>query len=356
MRPHVRTYAIALFMLAAGLATSPAYAGTITQPNACFYSVNEEFRNQAVVLSGVGSPVGAPAGTVATLSGASISAQLPPSLPMQGYEGGIFHSGYNEVPSKVWIAIAASNATPATQVRELSVIASTTITVQGGEGSEFVSGTPIVVTIPIPDTTWTVAADGPVTFAQAPAGSLPDLPVGLDDKVIAVKGSIVVKPSLGGLRFVMDCQPGSTAAPNKVATPLAATPFAQLEAAAPVPPPPPPPPPVKPAGKPRVASSKLKLVAGRVAITIACPAGTVACKGRVGVRSLAPLKLGSKRAILDLTASRAYVVPASRQRVFKIAITPAARRVMRARRSLGLRVTLKPSAGANASRVLTLSR
>jgi len=22
---------------------------------------------------------------------------------MQGYEGGIFHSGYNEVPSKVWI-------------------------------------------------------------------------------------------------------------------------------------------------------------------------------------------------------------------------------------------------------------
>jgi len=46
MRPHVRTYAIALVMLAAGLATSPAYAGTIMQPNACFYSVNEEFRTR----------------------------------------------------------------------------------------------------------------------------------------------------------------------------------------------------------------------------------------------------------------------------------------------------------------------
>ena len=133
------------------------------------------------------------------------------SLPQTGYALGIFSPGYNAIPSRVWIAIAATNAVPAVQVRELSVVASTTIVVDGG--GEFVSGTPIVVTIPIPDTTWTVAADGPVTFSQAGPGTLPQLPVGVDDALVAVTGSIVVKPQLANLRFVLDCQPGSTVAP-----------------------------------------------------------------------------------------------------------------------------------------------
>ena len=144
-------------------------------------------------------------------------------------------------------------------MRELSVTASTTIVVDAG--GNFVSGTPIVVTIPIPDTTWTIVSDGPVTFSQAGPGTLPTLPVGIDDKLTAVSGSIVVKPKLANLRFVLDCQPGSTVPPYTSLTPAAAAPFATLEAAAPVPAavaPPPPPPPPPPAAD--VAASGLLLL------------------------------------------------------------------------------------------------
>ena len=213
MKPNVRMHAIALVAVAGALGAGTAQAGTVTTTNACLYSINDEYRNQTVTLTGVGSPAGAPPGTPATLSGASLSATLPLSLPEQGYNLGIFSEGYNAIPSKVWIAIAASNATPAVQVKELSVVASTTIVLRNGPGSEFVSGTPIVVTIPIPDTTWTVAAAGPVSFSQAGPATLPSLPVGTGDKVQPVIGSIVVKPTLGTLRFVLDCQPGTTVSP-----------------------------------------------------------------------------------------------------------------------------------------------
>jgi len=355
MKPHLPRSAIALVTVIGALVAIPAHGATVTQTNACFYNVNEEYRNQLVTLSGVGSPAGAPAGAIATLSGASLSAQLPPSLPEQGYETGIFHSGYNEVPSRVWVAISATNAIPATQYRELNTIASTTITTQGGDTGEFVSGTPIEVTIPIPDTTWTVAAAGPVTFAQAGPGTLPSLPVGNSDAMKAVKGSIVVKPKLAGLLFVMDCQPGTTSAPFTSVVPALGQPFAALDAAAPVPPVPPPPPAAKPP-KPRVASKALKLLGGRVGVVVGCPAGKASCKGRLVLRSLAPVRLGARRAVLGVTARRSYTVPAGRTKTLRLALTPAARRVMRTRKRLGLRVTLQPSAGANVTRILTLTR
>ena len=154
MRFHVGHVAAGSGVLALAFAAT-AEAGTLTATNACLYSVNGEYRDQAVTLGGVGSPRDAAAGATATLSGAYISAKLPPSLPKTGYDLGVFKAGRNPIPSRVWIAIAAANATPATQVRELSVTASTTIKV--ATSGRFVSGTPIVVRIPIADTTWTVS-------------------------------------------------------------------------------------------------------------------------------------------------------------------------------------------------------
>lgn len=343
-RRHVGRYAIAVTVIAAALA-APARAATVTTINACLYSVENEYRDQAVTLTGSGSPIGAPAGGVATLSGASLSARLPPSLPRTGYELGIFKAGYNAIPAKVWIALAATNATPATQVRALTVTASTTIRVNAGRG--FVSGTPIVVTIPIPNTTWTLLADGPVSFSQAGPGTLPPLPVGVGDRLAPVTGSIVVKPKLASLRFVLDCQPGFTAPPYTTITPALATPFGSLDAAVPVPP---------SALRLRVASPALKHRAGRVGVAIACPPGAFSCMGRASVRSLANVRVGSAGRVLTIAGPSTYTVAAGARRTVGLALTPIARRVLRARRSLRVRVGLDPADGADVTRILTLTR
>jgi hypothetical protein len=358
MRSHVRRNALTLVAgIVAALAAVPAHAATVTTRNACLYSFNNEYRDQLVTLTGSGSPAGAPAGATATLSGASISAQLPVTLPQTGYALGIFSPGYNAIPSRVWVAITASNAVPAVQVRELSVVASTTIVVDGS--GEFVSGTPIVVTIPIPDTTWTVAADGPVAFSQAAGGTLPRLPVGVDDALVAVSGSIVVKPQLANLRFVLDCQPGSTAAPYTSFTAAAALPFATLDAAAPVPPV------VVPAATaPRTAAPRLRILSprsgvrgGRIALAVSCPRGTVACKGRVSVRSIVKVREGTRRRHVTMVTRRAYSVPAGRTRTLRLPLTRAGRHyTANVFRTMRVLAKLEPSSGRAVTRVLTLDR
>jgi hypothetical protein len=353
MTGHVRLGGAVVAGLVAIVVATPAQAGSVTTDNACLYSYNGEYRNQLVTLGGTGSPNGATAGTVATLSGASVSAMLPPSLPEAGYGIGAFHAGVNPIPAKVWVAIAASNATPAVQVRELSVTTSTTI---ADDSNGFVSGTPIVVTIPIPDTTWTVNETGPVAFSQAGPGTLPSLPIGVNDKVQPSIGSIVVKPDIG-FRFILDCQPGSTAAPFTSVTPGIASPFATLDAAAPVPPVPPPPPPVLVAPpKPNIATTKLKVAGNRISVKITCPSGTLACGGKLHVRSVAPLKIGKSRRILLVAPVASYDVKAGGRKTLRLRLGSAARTLLRTRRSIRVRVTLKPSSGRAVKRDVTLAR
>ena len=98
MRLHVRIYVAIAGGLLAIVVAAPAHAGSLTTTNACLYSVNGEYRDQAVKLSGVGSPRDAAAGATATLSGASITAALPASLPETGYDLGIFKAGLQPDP------------------------------------------------------------------------------------------------------------------------------------------------------------------------------------------------------------------------------------------------------------------
>ncbi len=301
-----------------------------------------------MTLGGVGSPRAAAAGATATLSGAYISATLPPSLPKTGYDLGIFKAGSNLIPSKVWVAIAATGAAPATQVSELSVTASTTIKV--AKSGAFVSGTPIVVRIPIPDTQWTVAGDAPLSFAQAGAGSLPSLPIGLNDQLAAVAGSIVVKPRLANLRFVMDCQPGSTVAPFKTFTPALAAPFATLEVDAPVPPA------TSAAPAVRVVSTKLKRLGSRVSVLVVCPAGAGTCTGRLALRSVAPVRIAGRARILLVGPSARYSVAAGATKAVRVTLSRAARTLLRTRRTLRVRTTLTRAGGTAVKRDLTLNR
>jgi hypothetical protein len=354
MRPHVRIQlTIAAGLLAVVLA-APAEASTVTANNACLYSFNNEYRTQLVTLGGAGSPVGAPAGAVATLSGASISATLPPSLPQQGYALGIFQPGFNAIPAQVWIAIAASNAEPATQVFTLSVTTATTIEVDGA--GAFVSGTPIVVTIPIPDSSWTVTGAGPVVFSQAPPGTLPALPVGLSDAVVPVAGSIVVKPTLGTLRFVLDCQPGTTESPFQTFAAAAAEPFATLESDAPVAPVVAPALKIPPRSKPSFATTRPKVAGGRASVTIACTKGKSSCTGRVALKSAAPVRVAGRARVLQVAPGASYSVPPGQRRAVKLRLSAGARALLRTRRTLRVQATLLPAAGLAIKRQLTLSR
>lgn len=344
VRRHVALAAGALALIV------PASAGaaTVTTTNACLYSVNNEYRDQLVTLGGAGSPREAAAGATVTLSGTYLSATLPPSLPQTGYDLGIFKAGHNAIPSRVWIAIAAAHATPAVQVREVSVTASTTIKAAGS--GAFVSGTPIVVRIPIPNTTWTATGDGPVAFSQAGPGSLPSLPVGLNDALVPVAGSILVKPKLANLRFVMDCQPGSTVAPFKSLTPAVAAPFATLEADAPLPPA------TSAAPAARVVSTKLKRTGSRVAVLVTCPAGGTTCQGRIALRSVAPVRIGGRARILVVAPGASYRIAAGARKTVRLTLSRAARTLLRTRRTLRVRATLTPASGKAVTRDLTLHR
>jgi hypothetical protein len=348
MRFDARVPVALLGGLAALSFTLPAGAGTRTTTNACLYSVNNEYRDQLVTLGGAGSPREAAAGAPVTLSGTYISATLPPSLPKTGYDLGIFKAGHNSIPSRVWLAIAAAHATPPTQVREVSVTASTTIRI--GAGGNFVSGTPIVVRIPIPDTLWTATGEGPVSFSQAAAGSLPSLPVGINDTLVPVAGSILVKPKLANLRFLMDCQPGSTAAPYKSLTPALASPFATLEVDSPLPAA------TAATRAASVASTKLKRAGSRVAVAIACPAGASACKGRITLRSVAPVRLAGRSQTRVVALGAAYNVPAGARRTVRLTLSRVARTLLRTRRTLRVRATLSPATGKAVKRDLTLHR
>ncbi len=354
MRPHVRIQVTLAAGLLALVLAAPAGASVVTATNACLYSFSNEYRNQLVTLGGSGSPVGAPAGTVATLSGASISATLPPSLPQQGYALGIFAPGFNAIPSQVWIAIAATNAEPATQVFTLNVTTSTTIEVDGA--GAFVSGTPIVVTIPIPDSQWTVTGAGPVVFSQAAGGTLPPLPVGPSDAVVPVSGSIVVKPQLGTLRFVLDCQTGTTASPFQSFTAGPAEPFATLESDSPLAPVVAPVLKIPPRSKPSVASTRAKIAGGRAPVVIACTKGRSSCTGRLTLKSAAPVRVGGRTRVLLLAPGVNYSVPPGQRRTLKVRISAGARTLLRARRTLKARATLLPAAGLIVKRNLTVAR
>ena len=151
----------------------------------------------------------------------------------------------------------------------------------------------------------------------------------------------------------MDCQPGSTVAPYKTFTPALAAPFATLEADGPLPP--------ATAGAPvapaaRVVSAKLKRTGSRAAVVIACPAGTATCRGRVALRSVAPVRIAGRTRKLVVSTGAAYSVPAGARRTARLTLGRAVQTLLRTRPTLRVRATLSPTTGRAVTRDLTLHR
>jgi hypothetical protein len=314
---------------------SGAAAATATTTNACNWSVDGVWRNLDITLRGTGVPNPVAPGGGVGLRSVSVGARLPDWVPEYGYNFGLLKAGYNELPSRVWVAIAAGGATGAAHVYEMPVTASTTITVD--DEARFVSATPIDVSIPLPDTAWTAQASGEMTFRQAPAGALPPLPVGNGGATVAVSGSVFIYTTIGGsTRLTLDCQPGRGNAAGDGLTPATAAPFETIpigtSGGAPKPP------------VPALPAGALRVTARGVPVRLACPAGGPDCEGT------ARLSASGRR-----IAQRPYSVPAGRRETVRLRLTAAGARLMRGRERAQVRLeAVPPAPGTAATRRLSL--
>lgn len=199
--------------------SSPAFAAST--PNSCRYSYDTLYRDMPISLEAAATivpdgrypaPTEVVPGQTLRTSAGTAGVVLPEYLAAFGYAVGLLHPDRNDIPVQVWLAISATNTKERVQVvGPIAVTATTTIAVDPTDDNRFVSATPWQYTTPvIPALEWT-AVGGPVEFAQAGTGQLPQLPVGADGALRTVTGSAVIRASFaGGVGIYMDCRPGHT--------------------------------------------------------------------------------------------------------------------------------------------------
>jgi len=218
-------------VLTAALLAAPAPAAQTVQPNACFYSLDGFWRNLDIRLAGSADPVYVPPGAGFRLGGTAAAAAFPAWIPEYGFNLGFLNGSpagtKNTVPAEVWVAVAGKGSTQGVQVVRSTVNAETTITTDP-TGEQFRSATPLQVTVPFGDTTWTAptAAGAPVSFEQAPAGTLPSVPGVNGGATIVPRGSIFIRAALNkDTVFDLDCQPGRGSADGTAFTTAGTSPF-----------------------------------------------------------------------------------------------------------------------------------
>ncbi|MDA0185814.1 hypothetical protein OJ997_36255, partial [Solirubrobacter phytolaccae] len=256
---------------------TPASAGTLDVPNACFWSLNSTWQTQNIDLTGTSTPNPLAPGSGLTLTGASAHSRLPDWVGPTGAGAGILKPGPNELPTKVWLALAADNTAQAVQVLVLDTVARTTVT-DNGDGTY--SATPIDVTLPLPDTSWTAGGVGTVGFRQGGAGTLPPIPAGRGGAMITPKGSVFISVTTSvGVPLQIDCQPGNPSADRYSVVPATAGAFESVpvqSGASAVPAP-------KPQPAVAVRSTSLKAAGRTVKVALSCTAAD--CKGAVTLKA-----------------------------------------------------------------------
>ncbi|MGD9697113.1 MAG: hypothetical protein AB7V42_15800 [Thermoleophilia bacterium] len=339
----------AAVLAAAATAAGTAAAAPTAVPNSCFYGFDSFWRDQDISFDGTPAPAAVPPGSGSLLTQSVVQATLPTWIPQYGYNLGLFTAGLNEVPATVWVALQGVGSAEGVQVRKLEVTAATTITADAG--GQFVSGTPVSVSVPIPDTVWSAAKAGTVALRQAGAGALPAVP-GPSGAPTTPKGSLFIEARLANnVRFQLDCQPGSSGSGGSTMTPAAAPAFATVA----IDPDAPPSGIASPAAKTvTLPPGVLRLSGRKVRVPVTC-AAAVPCTGVVRLRSAARVKVGRTRDIQTLGQAR-FRVAAGAKGAATITLTARGRAVMKDRRALAVRVTAAPAAGPLAARAATLRR
>jgi hypothetical protein len=217
----------ALGLLGASLAAfSPggiAQAATVTTTNACFSNATATYSDLNWALTGAAAVNPVTIGDPVTLTGGSVGVNIPATLLVAGYNLNLLTVGANSIPTSVWVARQATNATAGAgqtqkgtsvvQVDTFTITATTTITdPDGTPGTGDETATPLAVNQPLPN--MTVTSNGnPVKFSQAAPGSLPAFPAGVvATGPVTPNGSLYASASVAGgvIRANFDCQPGTT--------------------------------------------------------------------------------------------------------------------------------------------------
>ncbi len=367
--------------------------------------VTREIDPLGLALSAPGNAPAATVGSPYELTG--VQATLAPSpgtaatlADFDDPPGTALVQGAKAYPLDVWLAIGGTNTVEGVQ----RVMVSTTYAVAGGPGSWTISP----IALAIPNTTWTPAAAGPMTFSIAQPGSMSAIavsgnaasdPLGAPTATaysVTPYGSLLLRAGTERNAATFDCVAGAVAVDNDAiafsnlgrlappsgsagryellahprppvlasaiaaaapATPPPAVPPPQPPAITPPPPPPPPPPPAAARSGPgTIASARLGVAGGRVRLVVSCATSKTSCAGRTTLRSATRLRVRGRLKSVMIARDTSYTVAAGKRKTLTLSIGSEARTLLRTRRSLRVKITLKPKRGASSTRVVTLSR
>ncbi|MBE2314578.1 hypothetical protein DVA67_001210 [Solirubrobacter sp. CPCC 204708] len=331
MRRFLTIFAVTALLL---VAAAPASAGTLSTQNSCKWSYDNTWRHLNVDLSGVASPNPVAPGSGVNLTQTSVHVRIPDYLIQYGHSLQILKAGANEIRAKAWLAVEGPGSPQNVMVHQLETVARFTITEDAN--GQFVSTTPVDVTIPIPDTVWTVGT-APLGFRQAGPGTLLGIPGGTGGAVLDALGSAFIRMELGALAMTADCYPAT--GEGEVQPP--ATAAGAFETAA-----------VDPnAGKiaaPKanpavtVRGSSLKASGRRVKVQLSCTAAD--CNGAL------TLKAGSK----TLATKKTYAVKSGAKKTVTLTLSKAAQRSLKDKKSLKVTVRVTATGGKTITKKFTL--
>jgi hypothetical protein len=334
--------------VAAGAAASPAGAAQAVSPNACKYAIDGYWRSLDVRMAGTAAPVYVPPGGAFKLQGAAVAAAFPDWIAEYGYNLGLLNAGLNRVPAEVWVAVAGRGSAQGVQVLKASVTAETTIAAR--EGQQFGGATPLAVTVPLPDSIWTAPTDeaGQVTFDQAPPGTLPAIPGRGGGAAYQPTGSIFIRAALSNSTiFDLDCQPGRGSTDGNSFTTQAAPPFelayvdpnaapTGIEA------------PAVASPRPTLRSKRLEPNRRRSSVAVKLRnAGLIAADGQVRITTAGKQRTSAKGKArkLSLTSWKTYRVAAGRNATVKLELSSDARKLLKLKKSVKVKVAVRPATG-----------
>ncbi len=326
------------------------------------------------------------------------------------------HTGNSQFPLDAWVAISASNTAEGSQVLPVKGYWTVNIkdatpgspTAPANYANDEVIATIEDVALDLPRTNWTPTGAGPVTFQIAPAGHMGVVQIeskGYDragyNTPLNVKpfGSVFVRAQTESYGASNDCVPGSITVKDtsiaasfwgdadpialdpevgQVGTPgmlgttqvkgasgryafgtenlpapiaVAALPPIVVPVATPAPAPAPALVAVKLAGKSTLRPSK----SGALAVDVTNP-NSVAVRYKLSVKTASKYKAGKTRKAVTVATSRTVTLAPGASGV-KVKLTRAAKKLLKQRKSVKVKVTLAPVSGGKAlTKTITLKR